>query len=750
MADLQLHAATTFGLEAIAARELEGLGYAATITSAGRVSFVGGPEAIARANLWLRTADRVLVEVGRFPAGDFGELFDGVAALPWEQWISPHAAFPVRGRSARSVLSSVPACQRIAKKAIVDHLLAAHGVAELPEDGHPVPVEVALADDVAILTVDTTGPGLNRRGYRPIAGKAPLKETLAAALVMLSFWKPERQLLDPFCGTGTIPIEAALIGRNLAPGLQRHFAAERWPAVLPRAWSTAREEALDQMKPPLPVRIIGTDSHAGALSLARRNAEAAGVAEDVHFQQQDFADTASRKGFGVLICNPPYGVRLGEQQEVAALYASMPQVFRRLRSWSFYVLAADREFETHMGRPADRRRKLYNGPLECTLYQFYGPRPGETVQPEPGQLVPGPAAEPPPPSSTAEPTASAEPSASVAPSPPSAAAPLAAPAFGGVSEHALEQARALRNRLTKRARHLRRWPARGVTCYRLYDRDIPAVPLAVDWYEGRLHIAEYERPHERTVAQQGDWLDLMVATARDALKVAPQDVYLKRRERQRGHEQYERFGDGGRTLKVHEGGLVFAVNLSDYLDTGLFLDHRNTRARVKEESHGGRFLNLFGYTAAFTVYAAAGGARRTVTVDRSNTYLQWARYNLRLNGFDGPPHHLIRADALTFLRDHPPGPAYDLAVVDPPTFSNSKSLEQDWDVQRQHVELLRRVADLMSPGGVIYFSTNSRRFRLDADALESLQPTDISSQTVPEDFRNRRIHRCWRLVVDPG
>jgi len=735
MAHLQLYAATTFGLEAVTARELEALGYSTRIVSGGRVAFRGGFDAIARANLWLRTADRVLVEVGRFDAPDFDALFDGIGALPWEQWIDPLAAIPVRGRSAKSQLHSVPACQRCAKKAIVERLLKAHGVSELPEQGAPVPVEVALLEDVATLTVDTTGPGLNRRGYRPIAGKAPLKETLAAGLVMLSFWKPERQLLDPFCGTGTIPIEAALIGRNMAPGAHRSFAAEAWPGQDPGVWARAREEAADLVAPPLPVRIIGADSHGGALSLARRNAAAAGVADDVHFQQQDVSATASRKSFGVLICNPPYGVRLGDRSEVEELYAALPDVFRGLRSWSFYVLAADRDFERQVGRRADRRRKLYNGRLETTYYQFHGPRPGQRVQPGPDKLAAGdgPAA-----SGVAR---------GAAPSAAGDAASVAAPAFGGVSAHALEQARALGNRLRKRARHLRRWPARGVGCYRLYDRDIPAVPLAIDTYDGRLHVAEYERPHERSPGEHADWLDLMVATARDVLGVAPDAVFLKRRQRQRGRQQYGRLAEDGRTFKVNEGGLVFAVNLTDYLDTGLFLDHRLTRARVRAEAEGKRFLNLFAYTGSFSVYAAAGGARSTVTVDRSNTYLDWARYNLRLNGFETPAHRLVKADAMAFLRQHERGHVYDLAVVDPPTFSNSKSADEDWDVQRDHPELLYLLAGLMSPGGVIYFSTNSRRFRLRTDELGPLAATEISAETVPEDFRNRRIHRCFRIVL---
>lgn len=334
------------------------------------------------------------------------------------------------------------------------------------------------------------------------------------------------------------------------------------------------------------------------------------------------------------------------------------------------------------------------------------------------------------------------------PMPRAEAQPGVVPVFGGVTDHDRDTAEMFRNRLTKRAHHLRRWPKRGVTCYRLYDRDIPEVPLAVDVYEGRLHIAEYERPDDRSPARHADWLDLIVRTAVEAMDIPPGDVFLKRRSRQRGSDQYEKFDEAGRSFVVTEGGLKFRVNLSDYLDTGLFLDHRITRSLVRDESAGKRMLNLFAYTGAFSVYAAAGGARATTSVDLSNTYLDWARDNMGLNGFSGDEHRFVRSDASGFLLDHRPGGHWDLAVVDPPTFSNSKMTESDWDVQDRHADLLTALAERMSPGGVIYFSTNFRRFKLDEPALASagLAVREITSRTIPEDFRNKRIHRCWRMT----
>lgn len=704
---LELIATTTFGLEAVVSRELRALGLECRTLQNGRILFTGDEATLARANLWLRAAERVLLRMGTFEATDFGALFDQTRALPWEAWIPPDGAFPVRGRAIQSQLSSVPACQKMVKKAIVERLKEAYGIAWFEETGPTYTVEVALLKDQVTLTIDTSGAGLHKRGYRTLAGPAPLKETLAAALVLLSFWRSDRPLIDPFCGTGTIPIEAALIGRNLAPGLKRTFAAQEWPVLPPRIWERARDEARDLARPSISGFIMGTDSDAGALAQARHHAELAGVAADIHFQQKSFAELASKKLYGCLIGNPPYGARLSAQPEVQALYASMPTVLRRLKTWSHFILTSDRGFERLIGQEADRRRKLYNGRIECTYYQFHGPRP-----PREGDA--------PPPAS------------------------VELPAFGGVTAKMRAQADAFAQRLAKRAHHLRKWPSKlEITCYRLYERDIPEVPLIVDRYDDYLHITEYDRPHEHTPAQHADWLDLMAHSAARALELARANVYVKPKPRQRGRDQHDRLSDEGKIIEVSEGGLRFWLNLSDYIDTGLFLDHRIARAMVRDLAPGRRFLNLFAYTGAFSVYAAAGGAETTTSIDLSNTYLDWAAENLALNGFVGARHTLIREDARHFLeRDRE---RYGLAVIDPPTFSNSKRLDAIWDIQRDHLALLQSALTHMEPGGVIFFSTNFRRFKFSGDELHGVRIEEISRQTVPLDFRNRRIHRCWRI-----
>lgn len=315
-----------------------------------------------------------------------------------------------------------------------------------------------------------------------------------------------------------------------------------------------------------------------------------------------------------------------------------------------------------------------------------------------------------------------------------------------------ERTEMLVNRVRKNARHLRKWARREhITCYRLYDRDIPEVPLAIDWYDGRLHVAEYKRlVHGEEVVGPEGWIEQMAVALADALEVAPDGVFVKARQRQRGAAQYERLGATGERFEVTEGGHRFLVNLTDYLDTGLFLDHRLTRARVASEAGGRRFLNLFCYTGSFTVYAAAAGATSSLSVDLSNTYLDWAADNLELNRCDLVAHRLLRADVLELLESPPRDTGrFDLAVLDPPTFSNSKGMRGVLDLQRDHVWLIERTLALLHPGGVLYFSTNRRKFELDTAAFAGVTIEDLSAATIPPDFRNQRVHRCYRLVKPP-
>lgn len=746
-----LIATCAFGLEAVLVRELEKLGYPAHTSSTGRVHFKGDALALARANIWLRTAGRILIPVAEIPAADFEQLFEGVKAIDWAKWIAPTDQFPVNGRSVRSKLTSVPAVQRATKKAIVEALFKQHGVTELPETGARVVVEVSILNDRATLTIDTSGDGLHKRGYRTMVGEAGMKESLAAGLVLLSAWNKDRPLVDPFCGTGTIAIEAAMIGRNIAPGLKRKFDAEEWDVIPAEAWLQAREEATAAIGPPVPIKIHASDIDDRALWMANQHAKAAGVDGDVHFLRRDFKDIASKREYGCIITNPPFGERIGEAEDVERLYRLFPVVLRGLPTWSFFIITARQDFESIIGQPATRRRKLFSAQIECTYFQFLGPKPPAMWKtPAEGQT---PEAAAPEVGTEAD---VLEDAGSVAVESPATrvdrpARPEAGPVFGGLRERDIREIEQFRATLTNNVRHLRRYPTKfGVTCYRVYEKDSPDVPLVVDRYEDRAHVFEYEREHSRTVAQQADWEDRCHQVIADVLQIPHKHVYMKMRARQRGLTQHEKLDESGETFVVHEGGLKFLVNLRDYTDTGLFLDHRLTRAMVREQSAGKRLLNLFCYTGSFSVYAADGGAVATTSVDLSNTYLDWTRRNLELNNFRSTAdrvHRTVRSDIREFLAQHPRGAHYDLAVVDPPTFSNSKSTDDDWDVQRDHVDLLNGVIDLMEPGGLIYFSNNFRRFKLDEASLRGVEIREITKKTIPPEYRNERIHRCWTLRV---
>lgn len=370
MKDYTLIATTAFGLEGITARELSTLGYTDLQVENGRVIFHGGYADIAKTNLWLRTADRILIRMAKFPAVTFEELFQGTKAVCWEDLLPEDAEFPVTGRSVRSGLFSVPDCQAIVKKAVVERMKTRYPRQHFEETGAKYKIEVSLLKDIATLTVDTSGAGLNKRGYRSLAGLAPIKETLAAAMISLSFWKDGRLLVDPFCGSGTIPIEAAMMALNRAPGLKRRFLCETWPDFPPEIFARMREEAEDVFRWDMKLNIFGSDLDPKAVELAQLHAKEAGLSDYIHFKQMAVSDFYSKESFGFVITNPPYGERLGEVRQVERLYRDLGRIYSRLDNWSWYLITANPDFEKLFGRKADKRRKLYNGRLECQYYQF--------------------------------------------------------------------------------------------------------------------------------------------------------------------------------------------------------------------------------------------------------------------------------------------------------------------------------------------------------------------------------------------
>ena len=686
--------------------ELAALGADAAREALAGVHFEGGLEIAYRACLWSRLASRVLLPLAEFDATDADALYDGVRGIDWSAHLAVDGSFAIDADVARSAVTHSRYAALRAKDAIVDQFRERHGsrpdvVLERPQ----LRINLHLRKDRATVSVDLAGEPLHRRGWRVGQGEAPLKENLAAAMLLRAGWPRIHAdggaLLDPMCGAGTLLIEGALMAADVAPGLKRdYFGLFGWRGHDAALWQRLNDEAARRAEAGLRglrACFFGSDHDPHVLQAAKRNAQRAGVAGFVQLQRRDLehVEAPPDAGTGLVIVNPPYGERLGDRDALPLLYRELGAVLRRaFPGWRAGVLAGDAELGHALGLRADKRYVLYNGALETLLLTF--------------ELR----------------------GHDAAPSPPR---PLSA------------GAQMLKNRLDKNRRHLRKRLAReGITCWRAYDQDLPEYAVAIDVYEGWLHVQEYRAPADVPEQVAATRLREAVRVAAEVFDVPRERIAVKQRRRGKGGSRYGQMDARGEYVEVGEGGLRFLVNLTDYLDTGLFLDHRLVRARLREMARGQRFLNLFAYTGTASVYAAAGGARETVSVDLSATYLDWASRNFELNGFVGVRHRLVQADAMEFLqRDHS---GFDLIYVDPPTFSNSRRAD-DFDVQAHHVPLLEACGERLQDGGAIVFSNNFRRFRLDAGALaRRFTIEDWSAASIPFDFgRHSDIHGCWLL-----
>ncbi|HST27018.1 MAG TPA: bifunctional 23S rRNA (guanine(2069)-N(7))-methyltransferase RlmK/23S rRNA (guanine(2445)-N(2))-methyltransferase RlmL [Rudaea sp.] len=694
------------GLEYLLVEELKAIGAGEVHEALAGVHFAGELKAGYSACLWSRLASRVLLQIAEFPVDDGDALYAGARAIDWGAHLEPDRTFAVDAvGSTRGLTHSQYAALRV-KDAIVDFFRDRDGTRPNVDTEHPdLRVNLVLRKGRAIIGINLSGPPLHQRGYRKGAGLAPLKENLAAAMLLRAGWPAIYAagggLVDPLCGSGTLPLEAALMAADVAPGLRRErWGFTGWRGHDAALWKTLHEAAQARAQAGLqalrPV-FFGFDENPTVLNEAKRNAQEALLSGFMHFGRQTL-DHLHRphelEQPGLLITNPPYGERMGVDEDVIALYRLLGEKLKSVfRGWRASVIAADPAHGRALGLHADKRYVLFNGAIECTLLNF-DIALVDAPKPEPKPLSAG--------------------------------------------------AQMVKNRIEKNFRHLRKIAARENTdCWRVYDADLPEYAAAIDIYGEHLHIQEYAAPAsiDENLARTR-WREL-VRAAGEALGVPRERIALKQRARGKGGEKYGRLDERGEFLEVGEGGLKFLVNLHDYLDTGLFLDHRPLRARVRELARGKRFLNLFCYTGSVSVYAAAGGAAETVSVDLSQTYLDWAMRNFALNGMDLERHRLVREDALDFLQSR--SAMFDLIFVDPPTFSNSKRAE-DFDVQRDHARLLNLCGERLLSGGTILFSNNFRRFKLDETALAGFDIREISAQTIPFDFaRHARIHRAWEL-----
>jgi 23S rRNA (guanine2445-N2)-methyltransferase / 23S rRNA (guanine2069-N7)-methyltransferase len=565
----------------------------------------------------------------------------------------------------------------------------------------------------ALVSVDFSGESLHRRGYRTEGGRAPLKENVAAAVLLRAGWPSLAdeggQLLDPMCGSGTFLIEAAAIAGDAAPALGReYFGFSGWRGHDAALWERLCGEARAR-RAARPARrcIVGSDIDADAVRIALANAVAADVSDWIHIEKRALAAVSAPRGEpGLVVTNPPYGERIGAESGLPELYSELGRVLReQFRGWQAAILTGNPPLARNLGIHAKRTHRVFNGTIECRLLRFDLNEASEV-----------------------RPAAEVRADWSNRPG-----------------------ARMFANRLRKNLKRLAPWAeAEHIACYRLYDADMPEYAFAIDLY-GRepreAYLQEYAPPKTVDQERARERRREVLAAVPEVLELPIAQVHSRVRRPQKGSVQYEKRSLGAARRVVEEGGLKFWVNLRDYLDTGLFLDHRITRQMLRGWARDADFLNLFCYTGSATVYAAAGGARASVSVDMSNTYLDWARDNLELNGLRSPRHELEQADCLEWLtRQEAAAPRFDLIFLDPPTFSNSKRMEGVLDVQRDHVGMIRRSLKLMRPGGRLVFSTNYRRFKLDAESLRDLSVQDISALTTPKDFeRNPHIHHCFEI-----
>ena len=633
---------TLTGLEGVLADELAALGARDIVPGLRLVSFRGDRRLLYRANLWCRTAIRILRPIHSFPATNERELYDGIASIDWRQYLDVDGSLAIDPVVHSSFCTHSLYAAQLAKDAIVDQFRGRTGRRPSVDLKDPdLRINLHINQNQVTVHLDSSGDSLHKRGYRTEAGEAPINEVLAAGILSLTGWDRGSALVDPMCGSGTFVIEAARLARNIAPGILRPFAFERWKDYDRALHSELDKQARAAVPDHLPFEFVGSDRDARVAELARQNARNAGVETSVRFETVDFADLSPPDPPGVLVVNPPYDERM-KVDAIASFYRRIGDTLKqRFDGYTAFVFTGNLEAAKHIGLRTSRRIALFNGPIECRLlrYEVRGRVVAPTTAPSVG-------------------TAAA----------PAVAATACSVATQATDGRTSQQFEMFSNRLRRMSRHWKKWARRqGITCFRVYDRDIPDVPLAIDIYGDRLHVAEFERPHAHTDSEHDDWLRAIVETARSVLDVPHERVYFKQHRRQRGAWQYPRQADRDEYFEVTEAGHRFLVNLADYLDTGLFLDHRITRSMVQADAAGKRFLNLFGYTGSFTVYAAAGGAASTTTVDLSQNYLDWAGRNLGLNGFSGREHQCVCEDSLLFLRTagRSNQPLYELAVVGP-------------------------------------------------------------------------------------
>ncbi|HDS9752080.1 TPA: bifunctional 23S rRNA (guanine(2069)-N(7))-methyltransferase RlmK/23S rRNA (guanine(2445)-N(2))-methyltransferase RlmL [Klebsiella pneumoniae subsp. pneumoniae] len=697
-----LFASTARGLEELLKTELEGLGATDCQVVQGGVHFQGDTRLLYQSLMWSRLASRIMLPLGECRVYSDLDLYLGVQAIPWTEMFNPGATFAVHFSGLNDEIRNSQYGALKVKDAIVDSFTRKNlPRPNVDRESPDLRINVWLNKETAHISLDLSGEGLHLRGYRDGTGMAPIKENLAAAIVMRSGWVPGTPLLDPMCGSGTLLIEAAMLATDRAPGLHRgHWGFGGWAQHDDGIWKEVKAEAQTRARQGLAAyesRFYGSDVDARVIERARRNARRAGIGELIDFDVKDVAQLNNPlpKGpYGTVISNPPYGERLESEPALIALHSLLGRIMKsQFGGWNLSVFSASPELLRCLQLRADKQFKAKNGPLDCVQKNYH-----------------------------------------------------LAESEGGKPAMLAED---FANRLRKNLKKFEKWARQeGIECYRLYDADLPEYNVAIDRYADWVVVQEYAPPKTVDAHKARQRLFDIIAATIAVLDMAPNKLVLKTRERQKGKNQYQKMAEKGDFIEVQEYNARLWVNLTDYLDTGLFLDHRIARRMLGQMSKGKDFLNLFSYTGSASVHAGLGGARSTTTVDMSRTYLEWAERNLRLNGLTGRAHRLMQADVLGWLRESTE--QFDLIFIDPPTFSNSKRMEDAFDVQRDHIRLMTDLKRLLRKGGTIMFSNNKRGFRMDHDGLAALglKAQEISQKTLSQDFaRNRQIHNCWLITA---
>ena len=729
------------GLESLLMAELAELGATRQRETVAGVYFDGDLSIAYRVCLWSRLANKVLLPLTSFDVSSQEDLYEGAKAIVWEEHLGPQTTFLVDFIGSSGAIRNTQFGALKIKDAVVDRLRDYMGTRPSVSKSNPdLRINARLSKNKAVISLDLSGESLHRRGYRLKQGGAPLKENLAAGILLRAGWPALAQqgaaLLDPMCGSGTLLIEAAYMAADIAPGLGRaNFGFERWLNHRNDVWLDLRGEAIERRRAGLAGQrpeIRGYDADLKVIRAAEDNIIRAELDDWLRVSRKELSTfkkpTHTALDSGLVVTNPPYGERLGEIESLKLLYAHLGERLRdEFVGWRAAVFTGNPDLGKQMGLRAEKKYKLFNGPLPAELLLFSVAEENFVkagTRRDVESRLEGPADGQPPETTTA-----------LSPG-----------------------AQMLANRLRKNLKQLSRWVRKeNIQCYRLYDADMPEYAAAVDLYWGLTsgqtgapqlyaHVQEYAAPKSVDEGRAEQRFAELMAALPEVLEIPQKRIAYKQRRRNKGTSQYEKLAERprGELISVQEGQARLQINLWQYLDTGLFLDHRPVRNRIAQWARGKSFLNLFCYTASASVHAALGGARFTLSVDMSNTYLNWARKNLAVNGLSESRNRLEQADCLQWLENNTQ--QFDLVFLDPPSFSNSKKMPGVLDVQRDHVSLIHKSMRAVADGGTLIFSTNLRTFTLDEAALQDYQIENITAQTLDPDFkRNTKIHQCWLI-----